>query len=233
MCSGSLSKYKSKLEEMLANGINTEGCKYALEVLEKSPPEAFHPSLPQMNRARELEALLQAREKNGYYKFYKEGIMRFTSDTYYILKDGILLEGPQPLRSVDEVAVGTQIFQSKYLHYEDSFSPVHFSSLSYFGTIPPTLGYHYYSSRVRAASLDIVLLPLWNEWKNDQTATGLIRRREIMLVVAFCVNGNALTQFNQFIFMIVPSNPGYGWWLGGPLLRALPCQGTALTSPQP
>ncbi|KAF8475878.1 hypothetical protein BDZ91DRAFT_710496 [Kalaharituber pfeilii] len=71
LCSGNLSEYRKKLEEMLANGRNTEGSKKALLVLEKLPPEEFHQPSLQEERMIDLEDLLQAPEVDDNFKVIK------------------------------------------------------------------------------------------------------------------------------------------------------------------
>ncbi|KAF8466878.1 hypothetical protein BDZ91DRAFT_724257 [Kalaharituber pfeilii] len=55
-------EYRNKLEQMLSRGINVEGCRAALAMMEKFPPKVYVKLTPQETRIKELQNLLQAAE---------------------------------------------------------------------------------------------------------------------------------------------------------------------------
>ncbi|KAF8456083.1 hypothetical protein BDZ91DRAFT_745985 [Kalaharituber pfeilii] len=107
---GSAAQYRARLQELLAQGVNVEGCKAGLAALAALPPEAFQPKTPQQLRVESLRSLLAASEVEPPYKvniaaciaMYENGTMEFEYGRYYLVKDGQLVGGPRQLKDLDE-----------------------------------------------------------------------------------------------------------------------------------
>ncbi|KAF8454833.1 hypothetical protein BDZ91DRAFT_747273 [Kalaharituber pfeilii] len=108
---GSAARYRERLEELLAQGVNVEGCKAALAALNKRPPEVFKEKTPQERRVEELKILLANPEEDQNAKInisacirmYQAGVMEFEAGRYYLIRDGELIGGPGKVEELDEV----------------------------------------------------------------------------------------------------------------------------------